>query len=413
MKVSLEKSKLTGSIDAISSKSIAHRIIICSALSQGARTKIMNMTPSSDVYATLSAVSTLGAVVDASQNSIIAPTKYHDGLIDVNECGSTLRFMLPISAAIGGEYVFVMRGKLKDRPMDELLKVLEEHSISVTKTSFIKLKGKLTAGKYSIRGDISSQYVSGLLMALPLLDGDSEIVLTTPLSSKDYVEITLNIMEEYGVSVVKKDNSYFIKGNQKYKSPKTISVEGDWSNSAFWIVAGVINGNITVKNLKKDSLQGDKRIVDIIKNMGGDVTIKEDVVVAKKSQLMCVDVDVDDIPDAVPALAVCAAYAEGVSVFRNIGRLKLKESDRVFSIIDMLNSANIYAYERDNNLYVQGGEVMIGDIKSHFDHRIAMSGSILLLNTGGSILDAQSVNKSYPNFFIDLQKLGGNTYVQV
>lgn len=412
MKVNINKSNLFGEIQAISSKSVAHRTLICSALSKGEETKVYNLTPSEDVSATISALSTLGAKIDLATNTVIAPNVFLDGLMDVNECGSTLRFMLPISAALSGEYLFVTRGKLAERPNDELLKVLVEHGIEVTKTKYIKLKGTLSGGLFKIRGDISSQYVSGLLMALPLLPTDSEIVLTTLLSSKDYVEITIDIMEKFGVKVEKKLNVYKIKGGQKYTSPKEINVEGDWSNSAFWIVAGVTNGEIKLTNLNLDSKQGDKKIVEIIQKMGGDIKIYEDSIIARKSNLNSIDLFVDDIPDMVPALAVAAANAKGRSVFRNINRLKMKESDRVLSIIKMLESVGVRAFEKNDNLYVEGGEIKSGEIDSYNDHRIAMSGAVLLLNCGGKIINSQAVNKSYPNFFEDLKKLKGEVNVE-
>lgn len=392
MRVIITGATVSGEVKAIPSKSYAHRISICNFLAGKLPKSGASGVLSKDITATeecltrvLSGISTL----------------------DCGESGSTLRFLLPLLAARGGEYTLVGHGKLMDRPNDELFKVLFEHGVLIEKTDVIKIKGKLTAGEFRIRGDISSQYVSGLLMALPTLSEDSKIVLTTPLSSAPYVDITIQVLESFGVKIIREDYGYYVYGNQNYSGG--ILPEGDWSNAAFFLVLGAVAGDVTVKGLNFESVQGDKKIMELLKLSGAQVTVDGDGARVKKSSLKSFTYDFEDCPDMVPIASVLAANAKGVSVIRNIERLKIKESDRVKTTMDMLKSFGIQSESDGKDLTVYGGKVTVGVANSYNDHRIAMSAAVLATVADGEseIVDAAAVNKSYPEFYKDLTKVGG------
>lgn len=394
MKAVIKPSALKGEINLIPSKSFAHRAIICNMLG-GNEGKIEGLYPSVDINATLNCA-----------KAILIDDKVKQ--LDCSESGSTLRFLLSVAGAIGGEFVFLGKGKLMERPIDELGKVLMEHGVKVEKTDRITLSGKLKAGKYAIRGDISSQYISGLLMALPILDGDSEIVLTTPLASAPYVDITISVLNKYGIKIEKTDNGFFVKGNQKYLSIDYV-VEGDWSNAGYFLVASAITGEIKVGGLNDCSVQGDKYILSVIEKAGLKVNYDGKFYSVTKGKINAFKYSAKHCPDIVPATAVLGAFADGVSQITDIERLKIKESDRVKSIITMLNSFGINAEEKEDSLYIYGGEVKSGTVDSFNDHRIVMASSILSSFSDGEseILNSGAVAKSYPTFFDDLKKLNG------
>ena len=333
------------------------------------------------------------------------------GALDAGESGSTLRFFIPLVLAIGGNYTFVGHGKLMQRPNDELFSVLSKHGASFSKVGdTLNLSGKLTAGEYSIRGDISSQYITGLMLALPLLNGDSVISLTTKIASRPYIDITLEVLKNFGIQITESGNKFIIKGNQKF-TPAKADIEGDWSNAAFFLVGGAIGGDITVSGLNLSSLQGDKEICDILKSAGASVEVFADKVRVKKSDLKAFTFNADNCPDLVPIASILAGEANGQSVIKNISRLKIKESDRVESTVKMLLAFGVSAYEKDDNLYINGvnGQFSGGTVSSFNDHRIAMAtaiGGIIAKNT--VIIDgAEAVDKSYPDFYKDYEKIGG------
>jgi 3-phosphoshikimate 1-carboxyvinyltransferase len=314
-------------------------------------------------------------------------------------------------AARGGNYTFIGHGKLMDRPNDELLGSLSAHGVSWEKTDRINISGKLTAGEYRIRGDISSQYVSGLLMALATLGGDSTITLLTPLSSAPYVDITLEVLSNYGIKIVRTDSGYFIKGGQKFKG--NVTPEGDWSNAAFFIALGALSGKTEVFGLNLDSVQGDRDILKILKLADAKIETADDTVTVYKSSLKAFTVDAEDCPDLVPITAVIAACAKGTSIIKNVSRLKIKESDRIESTIVTLDAFGIRAEYTDGNLIVYGGTPKAGEIDSYNDHRIVMSAAVLATVCQGTsvIKNAQAVEKSYPTFFKDLESVGGKVNV--
>lgn len=395
MNAIVNPSKLSGIVNAIPSKSFAHRALICNFLG-GNKGKIQGLYPSVDINAT--------------KNCIDAMTSDEKvKILDCEESGSTLRFLLSVAGAVGGEFVFLGKGKLMERPIEELSSVLSNHGVSIEKTDKIFLKGKLTSGKYAIRGDISSQYITGLLMALPILDGDSEIVLTTPLASTPYVDTTLSVLNEYGVKIEKTENGFFIKGNQKYLSID-YTVEGDWSNAGYFLVASAINGDVKVGGLNEKSVQGDKGILSVIEKSGLKVEYDGGRYFIKRGKIKPFVYSAKDCPDIVPATAVLGAFADGISKITDIERLKIKESDRVKSVITMLNSFGIHAEEKHNSLFIYGGQVKGGVVNSFNDHRIVMASAILSAFADGKskILNSGAVAKSYPTFFEDMKKLNGD-----
>lgn len=395
MNVKVIGAKVDGKKKAIPSKSYAHRIAICNFLAGKTPTAGCGDFSSNDIAVTEQCLTLL---------------KSGQRVLDCGESGSTLRFLLPLCAVLGGEFEFIGHGKLLERPNEQLFSVFLEHGVVAEKTNTIKIKGKLTSGEYRIRGDISSQYVSGLLMALPVLDGDSEIVLTTPLVSAPYVQITLQVLSGFGIKIDKTERGFKVYGGQKYNGD--VKVEGDWSNEAFFLVLGCITGRISVNGLNANSEQGDKIITDVIKSAGGDIVIDGDTVTTRKSQLNAFTFDAQDYPDLVPICAVLASFCQGKSIIKNIERLKIKESDRVESTLAMLNSFGIKGECDGKNITVYGGVHKAGKVNSFNDHRIAMSGAVMATAISGEseILDAHSANKSYPTFYKDLNSVGGKTF---
>ncbi len=393
MNVKVSGARIDGTIDAIPSKSYAHRISICKFFAGNLPTAgCVNFT-SKDIAVTEECLRTL---------------KNGGKKLDCGESGSTLRFMLPLAAVLGGEYEFIGHGRLLSRPNQELFSVFSEHGVSAKNLGDkITLSGKLSAGEYRIRGDISSQYISGLMMALPTLDGDSEIILTTPLVSAPYVLITLEVLKSFGVEIEQKEKGYKIKGNQKYSG--NIAPEGDWSNMAAFLVLGAVAGKVTVKGLNLDSVQGDRAIMDILKRAGAKIDIGNGFITASKAPLKAFTLDAKDCPDIVPVAAALAAFADGRTIVNNVERLKIKESDRVESTIATLKAFGISAESDGHSLFVYGGTVKTGVADSFNDHRVVMMAAVLATGiTGESIItDAGAIDKSYPTFFEDYMKVGG------
>jgi 3-phosphoshikimate 1-carboxyvinyltransferase len=263
---------------------------------------------------------------------------------------------VPLCACLGGEYTSLGQGKLLSRPNEELFSVFSKHGVKSQKQQDrILISGKLTSGEYSIRGDISSQYISGLLMALPTLNGDSKIILTTPLVSKPYVDITLEVLRSYGIEIIAKENGFIVKGGQKYIG--NILPEGDWSNIAFFLAGASVNGQVEISNLNKNSVQGDKKIVEILRSANANIKWVDDRLCVLGNKLKAFSFDAENCPDIVPILAVVASFSLGTSVIKNIQRLKIKESDRIESTLALLKAFGIKATCDGVNLTVYGGEL--------------------------------------------------------
>ena len=415
--------KLSGVIKAVPSKSFSHRAIICGALS-GGKSEISNLIFSQDVLATINGVKELGANINICHDKVIINNFDKNNFfnknnfkisIDCLDSGSTLRFLIPVISALGKNVIFKRSLNLSKRPILELLETLSKSGIKFKMFDDLSLEidGVLKPGRFLISGNISSQFVSGLLMALPILKGDSEIKLTSKLKSLQYVFMTMDVMKQYGVDIKKTAEGFFIKGNQKYK-PTNYVVEGDWSQAAFFMAAGAMGKKITITGLNKDSIQGDKKICEILSKFGADVSCKNGNTIVKPSKLVGINIDASDILDIVPVLSVVAASSKGETNITNIEGLKFKECDRLEAIYQELKCLGVDIKKTKSTLTILGKEKMHGGkVWSHNDHRMAMALSIMSENLTEKIIiiNANCVKKSYPNFFEEFNLMGGKASV--
>ncbi len=409
MDIKIIPTKISGECFAPPSKSYAHRILVASFLS-GKKVKVNSVGNSADVLATLNALKSLGAEITFVDNAVIVERKKISGKVQVycRESGSTLRFLLPVVAGLGINGEFTGEKRLMERPLGELVDTLNSKGANIKDRTVC---GKLESGRYTISANVSSQYVTGLLFALPILDGDSEVVLNGEIVSKGYIDITLDVLKRFGIEITPIEYGFFVKGNQVYTPPKEdLVVEGDYSGSAFTLCLGALSERgVTVKGLNPGSKQGDREILSVLKKFGAKVEIAENKVTVKKGELNAVDIDCENIPDLVQVVSAVASFAKGKSALRNISRLKLKESDRVQAVLDMLFVAGIEAKSDEKNIFIEGGVPRGGNFDGGCDHRTVMSTAVLATNAKGNsvIVGAEAIDKSYPEFFEDLVKLGG------
>ena len=407
---------LQGKVTPPPSKSQAHRLLICAALGTAPCT-IACSSVNEDIMATMRCLNALGASITYSCGvfSVTPVTVTKGATLDCGESGSTLRFLMSVAAVLGADATFVGAGKLPQRPMGDLCNVLAEHGISFEKHSIDELpvtcKGTLQGGRYSLPGNISSQYLTGLLFALPLADVDSEIEVTGVMTSASYIAMTLDALNVAGIKIEQQGNIFRIKGRQQYRMPSSVIVEGDWSSAAFWVVAGVTGKNrITIGGMNNSSLQGDSKVIDHLRLMGAFIEFCDNDVVAMPSQLFGTELDCTDTPDLLPILSVAAAVAQGTTMFTGVGRLRFKESDRLEAMRQVLASFGISSQVGEDTFTVLGGEpVADGVVNSFGDHRIAMSAAIMSCVAQGTtrIDNGTCVAKSYPTFFDDFAMLGG------
>lgn len=413
--VKVKADEACGVIAAPPSKSAAHRALIAAALSGDSR--ICGIAPSEDMAATLRCLSALGAAFERDGDTVAFSAVRSAGapIADCGESGSTLRFFVPIFAALGKTVTFIGRGRLPARPMTTYEECLPSHGVTLTRPSIdggiVTVSGRLCGGRYEVAGDVSSQFITGLLFALPLCEEDSEIVLTTPLQSGDYVEMTLCTLREAGIVVSKTASGYAIKGGQAYHL-HAHTVEGDWSQAAFLLVAGALGGDIAVTNLRRDSIQGDKRIEALLAVMGADIFWEGDALRCRRSSLHGIEADVADVPDLVPVLSVAAAAADGTSRWYNAARLRIKESDRLATTAALITALGGVCEERADELVITGAPLHGGTVCGANDHRIVMSGAVASLAADGEVTltDAHSIAKSWPDFFEVFKKWGGTVY---
>ena len=415
MDVRISPSPLGGSVRAIGSKSDIHRLLICAAMAEGT-TVIRGIVKSQDVLATISCIRELGAEVKIDKDRCTVTAKsYNDHpQLDCGESGSTLRFILPVTSALCGSGSFTGSGRLPERPLGELVEAMKSGGVEFDSDKLpLSISGKLKAGEYLIPGNISSQYISGLLMALSVTPGDSVIRLTSKLESSAYVDMTLDTLRIFGAEIDVDGGLYRIKGKGRLVSPGTIDADGDWSNAAFFLAAGAINGSVTVTGLRQDSVQGDKQITDILKDFGAEVIRNGNDVTVTARSLKGITVDLTNIPDLLPILAVVASFANGETHFIGGARLRMKESDRLKTVSDMILALGGDTTELADGLIVRGTGLTGGAVDSANDHRIVMASAVAAAYGTGdvSILDAQAVNKSYPHFFNDFSELGGQNNV--
>jgi 3-phosphoshikimate 1-carboxyvinyltransferase len=393
MDITIHPRSLRGEIQIIPSKSQAHRLLICAAFADKP-TQLRCPETNRDIAATVDCLNALGAeVLHTDSGYTVFPAKQIPKQATLNCCesGSTLRFMLPIVGALGVDATFQLAGRLPQRPLSPLWEEMERMGCSLKWLSKDELlvTGQLRAGDYYIDGGVSSQFITGLLFATSLLEGDSTIHITGNLESRPYVDMTRQAMKLFGVDT----ESFHVKGGQVYHSPESITVEGDWSNGAFWLAAKALGSNLNVLGLNPESAQGDRAVVDILKAMENGMPT----------------VSAKDIPDLVPILSVTAAAKHG-AVFTDIRRLRLKESDRVASTIAMIENLGGKAEADENTLKIHGTGLIGGTVDAVNDHRIAMAAAIAatVCKRDVTILGAECVKKSYPKFWEEYARLGGN-----
>lgn len=424
----------TGTIAAIPAKAHAHRALIAAALADSPSTLLIAHY-SEDIDATIASLRGLGAIIEKTESGVRVipiPENQSHGTIDAHESGTTLRLLLSVGSAICDTTDVTAAGRLPNRPLEPLKSQLEAHGItfSATKPPFT-ISGHLTGGLFEMVGNVSSQFFSGLLLASPKLDEDTLINSTTPLQSRDYVTLTRHVMANFGVMAYTTDdgNSFTVPKGQHYHGLENYPIEGDWSNSAIWLVAAAITGQpLTITNLQPDSTQADKRILDIIDCAGTTVEWQtEDGTVIEDEQLdniktplrlHCegraidpITVDLEQCPDLLPVLAALACSIEGESWFINGERLRLKESDRLLAVRDLVRTLGGTAHIEGDNLYINGtGRLTGGTVTSHNDHRLVMAASLMALFSDDpiTITDSQAINKSYPLFFKHWNELGGH-----
>lgn len=413
MDACITPSPLFGRINAVGSKSDIHRLLICSAFADK-KTEISGFFLSDDIAATVRCIEALGASVEIyNERCFVTPIANYSGnpFLDCGESGTTLRFMLPTACAVCEKAAFSGSGRLPERPIDELIVALSSGGVDFSgKKLPFSTKGKLKSGEYRLPGNISSQYISGLLTALCLIEGKSEIMLTTPLESASYVDMTLATLSLFGAEIIAENGKYTVYGKGKLVSPEKAVVDGDWSNALFFMVAGAIGQSVEINGLSLSSVQGDKAAAEILKRFGADVAVKNNTVYIKHENLCGCDIDISQIPDTLPALAVAAAFANGKSRFFGGKRLRMKESDRIATTCGMINSLGGNAEETKDGLTVYGnGDLSGGIANGENDHRIVMAAAAAASGCKDKVVikGVEAVNKSYPTFFSDFKKLGG------
>lgn len=417
MCVVVSPSKFSGLVNMPPSKSFMHRAIFAAAMCYG-NSVLKNVVISDDIIATLGAIENLGANyelvgkslrIDGRLNNLLKPSKR---VIEVDcfESGSTLRFLIPIALAFGKNLVIKGRGQLLNRPIDCYIDSFKEQNVVIEKISCEKLhiSGRLKSGTYFIDGKVSSQFVTGLLMALPNLSGKSSLKIKSDLCSKPYVYITLDVLKSFGIDIFEGEEEYIVNGIQRYQSRK-YEIEGDYSQAAFFEVLGCINP-IYIGGLNSGSIQGDMKMLGLIERCGANVTWKNGLLRVSPGNLRSFCVNVTDIPDLTPPISILACMCKGRSVIEGISRLKFKESNRIVSIVNMLKNIGGKIVVEGDKMLINGINAFDGGIVDTYnDHRIAMSAAIAAAYSKKpiTILRANSVNKSYPNFYKDYQSLGG------
>ena len=412
---------IRGLVNAIPSKSQLHRRLIFAALADKPTTLRCGHTEAEDIIATIGCLTALGAQIEKTGSGFnIVPANRanlpDESSMPCHESGSTLRFMLPIVCALGVCAQFHMAGRLPQRPLNPLDEELSRNGIRFWRESdeILCCKGQLDGGQYSIPGDITSQYVTGLLMALPLLDTKSTITVKKPIESADYISMTLEAGAAYGLNPrIEEDEEYvryIINPEIGFTSPGVDIAEGDWSNAAFWLCAGAMpGGSIQMSGLKKDSSQGDRKICAILEQMGANVSWHDGILSVSCSERREIVIDARDTPDLIPVLSAVAAVGKGTTIIKNAARLRLKESDRLASTAQTLNALGAQITEQADGLTIRGvPNLKGGTVDAWGDHRIAMAVAIASCACDESVIitGAQSTNKSYPSFWEELAGLG-------
>ena len=415
MDVIITPNKLSGSVVIPPSKSLSHRAIIAASLAKG-KSKISNVMYSNDIKATINAMRACGAKIEEYKDYLIiegSDVIRKESIIDANESGSTIRFMIPIALVSNEEITFVGKNHLVKRPLDTFLEIFDKQGIKYERGEDylpLKVNGGLKSGEFTVRGDISSQFITGLLYALPLLDGDSVIHISTEMESKGYIDLTIDILKMFGIEIENRNyQEYYIKGNQKYK-PCDYTIEGDYSQSAFFLVANALGADIKLLAMEEKSHQGDKKIINDMNDFGFSTKFINDELVIDKKNPHSAIIDFSQSPDLGPALTVLASLVPGKSEFINAGRLRIKECDRITCMKEEINKLGGNVEELPDGMIINGvNKLQGGVVDSHNDHRVAMSLAMATLKMDGElkILNASSVSKSFPNFWEVFENLGG------
>lgn len=416
MAISITPKRLNGSVNVPPSKSNAHRAIICASLARG-KSIIRGIEYSQDIEATISAMKALGTMIFQYEDylEIDGTTTFMKNNCEINchESGSTLRFMVPISIVCEANVHFVGQGRLGKRPLDVYYKIFDQQNIAYLYQEDVLdlyIKGQLKAGEFEIPGDVSSQFISGLLFALPLMDDDSKIMITSPLQSKGYIDLTLQMLEQYGIYIENHDYQEFvIKGRQSYQ-PCDYTVEADFSQAAFYLVAGALGNNVVLKGLNLKSKQGDKEAIDILKRMGCQLTLKDDGYQIYPGLLTATSIDGSQCPDIIPVIALACAMSDGITEIKNIARLRIKECDRLSATVEVINQLGGIAVEKEDAMIIEGVKSLRGGkVSSYNDHRMAMMEAIASTVCEDVVVidDKDCVQKSYPSFWEHFQMLGG------
>lgn len=404
---------LTGTLQAISSKSELHRMLICAAFADGPSCVLCTPVLSKDIEATISCLKALGAEIEEEVGKIriIRPIPHEvsdkNMILDCHESGSTARFFLPYASLFCKNATLTGRGKLPERPMNDLCECLKKHG-AIFSDSYLPITIRECAdktGDYTISGNISSQYLTGLLLALPFING--QIKLSTELHSSGYVDITIDVMRRFGV-FVKEENGVYTSTGTYHPNTQNVMAFGDWSNAAFFLCGAALAGQVTMTGLDIQSKQPDRAVLDVLRLFGAEVKINQYDITVTRNKCLPFALDAENIPDLVPILAVMAAGAVGKTTISNITRLRIKESDRVDAVCKLICGLGGKAESDENNLYVYGnGKLNGGCVESFNDHRIAMAASIasFLCDAPVMINDCMAVTKSYPHFYEDFKKL--------
>jgi len=424
MQAVIAQHTLSGTVTAVASKSVAHRMLMLAALCD-APTCINCNTTSKDIDATVGCLEALGARVCRSAGRLDVYPRGSNAdtgcLLDCGESGSTLRFFLPVVCALGCRASLTGHGRLSERPLSPLYEELRSHGCDLSPQGVFPLtvSGRLEGGTYVLPGNVSSQYATGLMLAAPLLDRPTEILVSEPVQSAPYLQLTIDALKTFGVAVhadgAERDGTayrrfYIDPAEGRLASPGVCTVEGDWSNAAFWLAADALGSTVAVRGLSATSAQGDRAILSALASFGVRVSQTDDAVSVQADTLHAATLDVGNIPDLVPPIAAVASCAQGTTRLTNAGRLRLKESDRLATVTAALKAFGIDARVDGDELQITGGSRLVGGtVDAANDHRIAMMGSVLAAHAAGQtvIRGADCVSKSYPAFFRDLKGLGG------
>jgi len=420
MKVLIQPKPLKGTVFVPPSKSQAHRAIIAASLSKG-KSVISNIEYSEDIVATIGAMEKIGAKFIRNTAHLIVSgvskvSISDDNFIECNESGSTLRFVLPILSLSKEKVVFTGKRSLIQRPMNIYEDMFRRLNLAfIRNDDSIIINGSLTSGTYDVPGNVSSQFFSGLLFSLPLVKGDSKINIVGKLESKQYIDMTIDVVRQFGIMIDETAYGYFVRGGQSYH-PCNITVEGDYSQMAFFAVASALNGDIVCRGVPLVSKQPDRLITDYMSKMNCDFTFHDNSIHFHKSSPIAAEIDVSQCPDIAPILAILASLSQGTTLISGAARLKIKESNRLQSVYDTLIKFGVQAELGDDFLKIQGRTDLNGGIFDSFnDHRIVMSVAIASVRANHPVIikNAEAVNKSYPSFFEVLEHLGADiTYIE-